>query len=137
MKLNTPKYLTSCKILCASSWVSKVTKPYLNKCINYLRTLHSNYTEIKNFFLRMGHDRNEHFCMVDQYAKFRRIIHSLTLSPPLKVRGLKEKKKNKTTQGSWNSFRPELYARQERTRDLCSGLQIGCNIFQFRAVVSL
>lgn len=95
MKLNTPKYLTSCKILCASSWVSKVTKPYLNKCINYLRTLHSNYTEIKNFFLRMGHDRNEHFCMVDQYAKFRRIIHSLTLSPPLKVRGLKEKKKTK------------------------------------------
>ena len=47
----------------------------------------------KNKKERMGHGRSEHFSLVHQYAKLRRIIHSLTLSPPLKGRGLKEKKK--------------------------------------------
>lgn len=42
----------------------------------------------------MGHCKSEHCSMVQQHAKLRRIIHSLTLSPPLSQGTQREKKNN-------------------------------------------
>ena len=79
----------------------------------------------------MGHCRSERYSMVHPQAKLRGIIHSLTLSPPLRVRELKEKKLR-----DLETLSDLSCIKQKSMRDTCSGL-LGCDKFQSGAIISL